>query len=111
MSRFVRYTCNKKNEPTLREDCESCPEFNPCAKDGQWCFVGALVAKSFAEGGLIARGSININENLAMPVMRDTSTVKIPVGNGQSIDILKEDIKKAIESEIYKSVREEYLKR
>lgn len=43
MSNFVRYTCNKKNEPTMREDCKKCPQYNPCGKEGKWCFVGALV--------------------------------------------------------------------
>ncbi len=45
MSKFVRYTCNKKNVPVLRKDCEKCEKYNPCAKDGEWCFVGALVAE------------------------------------------------------------------
>lgn len=46
MSNFVRYTCNKKNEPTMREDCQKCPHYNPCGKEGKWCFVGALFAET-----------------------------------------------------------------
>lgn len=45
MSKFVRYTCNKKNEPTMREDCQKCGSYNPCGKEGKWCFIGALVAE------------------------------------------------------------------
>lgn len=44
MSKIVSYTCNKKNEPTMRKDCMKCPEYNPCAQDGEWCFVGVLYA-------------------------------------------------------------------
>lgn len=109
MSRYVRYTCNKKNEPTLRKDCESCPEFNPCAKDGEWCFVGALVAECENTKACAELTMPNI-ENATAQILRDMSTVNIPIGNGQSVAVLKENIKKSIESAIYKSVREEYLK-
>lgn len=109
MSRYVRYTCNKKNEPTLREDCESCPEFNPCAIEGQWCFVGALVAECENTKACADITMPNV-ANMVAPVMRDMSTVNIPIGNGQSVAVLKEDIERSIENAIYKSVREEYLK-
>ena len=29
----------------MREDCKNCPEYNPCGKEGKWCFIGALVAE------------------------------------------------------------------
>lgn len=102
MAEFVRYICNKKNTPVLREDCKDCSEHNPCAKDGKWCYIGALVVESAAEGGYIARGSVNITENLAMPVMRDMSTVTIHLGDGQSVDVLREDMKKRLYEGLYK---------
>lgn len=100
MSRkIVTYTCNKKNEPTMREDCMNCPEYNPCAIDGQWCFVGALVVE--AENTKACADIIMPNTaDMVAPVMRDMSTVKIPVGNGQSVDVLREDIERSIENTI-----------
>lgn len=112
MSRIVSYTCNKKNEPTMKEDCSRCPEFNPCAKEGQWCFVGALVAE-YENTKVCAELTMPNTENAVAPIMRDMSTVKIPIGNGQSVDVLKEDVVKAIESELYESmgIRKELLKK
>ena len=104
MGRFVRYTCNKKNETIMREDCKTCPEYNPCGKSGKWCFVGALVAE--AENTRTSADMCEpIAQNVAMPVMRDMSTVTINLGNGQSVDILRENIRKSLEDELYKSIR------
>lgn len=103
MSKYVRYTCNKKNEPTMREDCKNCPEYNPCGKDGKWCFVGALVVEA-ENNKACADVVMPLTENLASPVMRDMSTVTINFENGQNADILREDIKKALEKDIYKSI-------
>lgn len=103
MSKYVRYTCNKKNEPTMCEDCKNCPEYNPCGKEGKWCFIGALVAKA-ENNKACADVVMPLTENLASPVMRDMSTVTINFGKGQSADILCEDIKKALEKDIYKSI-------
>lgn len=103
MSEYVRYTCNKKNEPTMREDCKNCPEYNPCRKGGKWCFVGALVAEAENKKAC-ADMVMPLTENLAYPIIRDMSTVTINFGNGQSADILREDIKKALEKDIYKSI-------
>lgn len=93
MSGFIRYTCNKKNVPVLRKDCEKCEEYNPCAKDGKWCFVGALIAE---HDQIFADCTMPIAESAAAPVLRDTSTVKINLGNGIKIDVLREDIKKQL---------------
>lgn len=99
MGKFVRYTCAKKNEPTLREDCLRCPEYNPCAKDGKWCFVGALIA----EHDSVCAESVNpALEDVAAPILRDMSTVTINLGDGMKVDVLKEDIKKIIERDFYK---------
>ena len=104
MGRFVRYTCNKKNEPKMREDCKTYSEYNPCGKDGKWCFVGALVAE--AENTRMSADMIEpMAQDIAMPIMRDMSTVTINLGNGQSVDVLREDIRKSLEDELYKSIR------
>lgn len=105
--RFVRYTCNKKNEPTMREDCKSCPEYDPCGKEGKWCFVGALVAE--AENKRMSENMCEpIAQDMAMPIMRDMSTVTINIGNGQSFDVSREDIIKSIEKELYKGLMLNY---
>lgn len=103
MSKYVRYTCNKKNEPTMREDCKNCPEYNPCGKEGKWCSVGALVTEAENKKAC-ADMVMPSTENIVSPVMRDMSTVQINFGNGQSVDVLRENIKKALEKDIYKSI-------
>lgn len=102
MSKFVRYTCNKKNEPTMREDCMKCPEYNPCAENGQWCFVGALYAE-YENTKACDDMTIPISADMAAPVMRDMSTVRINLG-GAEVDVLKEDIAKSLKRELYKSL-------
>ena len=104
MERFVRYTCNKKNEPTMREDCKNCPEYDPCGKNGKWCFVGALVAKA-GNTRMSADVIEPMAQDMAMPIMRDMSTVTINFGNVQSVDVLRDDIRKSLEDELYKSIR------
>lgn len=100
MSRkIVTYTCNKKNEPTMREDCMECPEYNPCAKDGQWCFVGALIAE-YENTKVCSDMTMPNAANMVAPVMRDMSTVKMPIGNGQSVEVLKEDIERSIREQL-----------
>ena len=99
MGKFVRYTCAKKNEPTLREDCLRCSEYNPCVKDGQWCFVGALIA----EHDPVCAESVNLAlEDVVAPALRDMSTITINLGDGMEVNALKEDIKKTIERDFYK---------
>ncbi len=100
MIKHVRYTCNKKKEPVYREDCKNCPEYNPCAMDGKWCFVGALVAE---HDPLYADAAIPAAENAAAPVMRDMSTVTINLGDGVKVDVLRDDIKRQLEHDFYKS--------
>lgn len=100
MSRFVRYTCNKKNVPVMRKDCEKCSEYNPCAKDGKWCFVGALIAE---HDPACAECSMPLMENAAAPVLRDTSTVTINLGSGMEVDVLREDIKEQLKRDFYKA--------
>lgn len=99
MGKFVRYTCTKKNEPTLRNDCMSCSEYNPCAKDGKWCFVGALVAEHDPVCAELVNPTL---ENAAAPVLRDMSTITINLGDGVTVDVLKEVLKKSIERDFYK---------
>ena len=78
-------------------------EYNPCGKEGKWCFIGALVAE-VENNKACADVVMPLTENLVSPVLRDMSTVIINFGNGQSADILREDIKKAIKKDIYKSI-------
>lgn len=101
MSVFVKYTCNKKNIPIMRKDCETCSEYNPCAKDGKWCFAGALLEEHDPVCSELTMPSM---ESAAAPVLRDTYTVKIYLGDGTTVDVLRENIKKQIESELYKSI-------
>lgn len=99
MSKFVRYICNKKNEPVYRKDCVGCPEYNPCAVDGKWCFVGALIM----ECDPICKEAVqHSSKNAAAPIMRDMSTVTINLGDGAAIDVLREDIKRQLEEDFYK---------
>ena len=97
MNKHICYTCNKKNEPVFREDCKNCPEYNPCAKDGNWCFVGALVLEY---DPICAEASMPSAESAAAPVLRDMSTVTIHLRNEQKVDVLREDIKKQLEQEL-----------
>lgn len=46
-----------------------------------------------------------MEQDMAMPIMRDMSTVTINIGNGQSVDVLRENIRKSLEDEFYKSIR------
>lgn len=101
MSKFVRYTCNKKNEPVFEQDCKNCEEYNPCAKDGKWCFICALIAE---HDPICADASMPAAESSAAPVLRDMSTVTINLGDGMKVDVLREDIKKKLEQDFYKSV-------
>jgi hypothetical protein len=87
----------------MREDCENCPEYNPCGKEGKWCFVGALVAEA-ENNKACADVVMPLTENLASPVLRDMSTVTINFGNEPSADVLREDIKKDIYKSIYKGL-------
>ena len=102
MSGFVRYTCNKKNVPVMRKDCEKCSEYNPCAKDGKWCFIGALIVEH--DPGC-AECTMPLMENAVAPVLRDTSTVTIYLGNGMEVDVLREDIKEQLKRDFYKASR------
>ena len=98
---FVRYTCNKKNVPVMRNDCEKCPNYDPCATDGKWCFVGALVSEY---DPVCAKCTMPLMESVAAPVLRDTSTVTINLGDGITVDVLQENIKEQLKRDFYKSI-------
>ena len=100
-SDYVRYTCNKKNEPTTREECKECPEYNPCAIEGKWCFVGALVAKIEDEKACADAVMVNA-ERLAMPNAIDATSVNVFMVNIENRKTLRDDILKAVRKEIYK---------
>lgn len=97
MAKFIRYTCNKKNVPVMRKDCEKCSAYDPCAEDGKWCFVGALVAK---HDPICTECAMPLMESAAAPVLRDTSTVTINLGDGMTVDVFREDMKKKIERDL-----------
>ena len=88
----------------MREDCKNCPEYDPCGKNGKWCFVGALVAEA-GNTRMSADVIEPMAQDMAMPIMRDMSTVTINFGNVQSVDVLRDDIRKSLEDELYKSIR------
>lgn len=94
----VQYTCNKKSHPVLKEDCKSCSEYNPCAKDGKWCFVGALVAE---HDPIMVEGAMPCGESAASSILRDTTSVTIHCGDGMSFDILK--VEEQLKRSFYKS--------
>ena len=78
----------------MREDCKNCPEYDPCGKNGKWCFVGALVAEA-GNTRMSADVIEPMAQDMAMPIMRDMSTVTINFGNVQSVDVLRDDIRKS----------------
>ena len=93
MSKHIRYTCAKKKHPVLRKDCEKCEMYDPCAKEGKWCFVGALIAE---HDPMLSENATGACVSSVAPVMRDMSTITINLGNGMQVDVLKEDIRKQI---------------
>lgn len=36
------YTCIKNAYPMFHEDCLHCSMYDPCVKDGKYCFIGAM---------------------------------------------------------------------
>lgn len=100
MSRFIRYTCNKKNIQMLKDECKKCSEYNPCAQDGEWCFVGALVVEEVAdESRAVGNLALNYDSN-AMPNSRNDEKVSLHFDNTR-IDVSREDFLKSIEQSIY----------
>lgn len=97
---FVRYTCNKKNVPVMRNECEKCSEYNPCAKDGKWCFAGALIAEHDLS---CSECTMPLMENADAPILRDIATVTINLGSGMEVDVLREDIKEKLKRDFYKA--------
>lgn len=103
----MRYTCNKKSFPLFSKDCKNCPEYNPCAQDGKWCFVGAMENEHDIGVG---NASTQVVQDAAMPalVKHDYRDVKIAEGTTITIDLeeLKENMRKQIyggEFDVFKS--------
>lgn len=95
---MIRYTCNKKAFPQFHKDCLVCPEYAPCAKGGKWCFVAEMENENIS-----AAVETPAAMDVAAPVLRDMSTVTVNFGNGMKVDILREDVKKQLTQELYKS--------
>lgn len=108
MSRHLRYTCAKKRHPVLKKDCEKCEMYDPCAKDGKWCFVGALIAEH--EPALSESTAGECVSCAAAPALRDQSTVTIHLGGGTSVDISKEDFAAQIKKALYSSMNSSFFK-
>ncbi len=106
MSKHIRYTCAKKKHPVLKKDCEKCEMYNPCAKDGKWCFVGALIAEHEPAISEIAAGESALSA--VAPVLRDQSTVTIHLGGGTSVDISKENLEDQIKKALYSSLNSSF---
>lgn len=107
--KFVRYTCAKKKHPVLRKDCEKCPEYRPCAEDGKWCFVGALLE----EHEPISESVVQSAEMSTMDrIMKDPATITIFFGNGkyENAQVLREDFKAALQKEIQKGLGDQFFK-
>lgn len=100
MSKFVKYICNKKNITVLREDCKKCEEYNPCAKNGKWCFVGALIEE---HDQMLEECALPNSESADASVLQDMSTVTINLGDGIRVDVLRNDIIKQLERDFYES--------
>lgn len=97
--KFVRYTCAKKNHPILRKDCERCSEYRPCAEDGKWCFIGALLIDKEQVGSAILQ-SAKISQ--VERVLKDTTTVTVFFGNGryEGAEVSKEGFKAALKKQM-----------
>lgn len=102
MNRHIRYTCAKKKHPVLKKDCEKCEMYNPCAKDGKWCFVGALIAEH--EPALSESATKECVSCAVAPVLRDQSTVTIHLGEGTSVDVSKEDFMVQLKNSLNSSI-------
>lgn len=102
MTKHVRYTCAKKKHPVLKKDCEKCEMYKPCAKDGKWCFVGALIAEH--EPVLSENVSVESRSCTEAPVLKDQSTVTIYLDNKTSVDVSKDDFHSQIKKALYSSL-------
>lgn len=108
--KFVRYTYAKKNHPVLRKDCEKCSEYRPCAQDGKWCFIGALlVEQEKIQESIIQMAAISPVESIS----KDTSTVTIFFGNGryESAEVSREDFKAALRKQMEKTLGMQFMER
>lgn len=87
----MTYTCNKKAYPEFYKDCKNCPEYNPCAKDGKWCFAAAMENEHIVPGSCAP-----LMQDVAAPVMvkHDYRDVKIAENTTVTIDLeeLKEKL-------------------
>ena len=107
-TKFVRYTCTKKKHSVLRKDCEKCSEYRPCAQDGKWCFIGALlVQKEQIQESIIQRAAISPIERIS----KDNATVTIFLGNGryESAAVFREDFKAALKKQMQKAFGPQFM--
>ena len=69
--------------------CRKCPYIDTCNH------------KSMEIHGHLMSAATDASLSAAMPVMRDLSTVTINLGDGCSIDVLREDVKKELEKHLH----------
>lgn len=100
----MRYTCIKKKYPKFSKDCVNCSEYNPCVKDGKYCFVGAMENER-----MIPDAAAPMMQSAAAPVMakHDYRDVKIADDTIVTIDLeeLKENMRKQIYGEAFNVFR------
>lgn len=107
MSRHIRYTCAKKKHPVLKKDCEKCEMYDPCEKDGKWCFVGALIAEHEPALSESARGETTACA--VSPVLKDQSTVTIHLDSTTSVDVSKEDFADQIKKALFSALNSSFF--
>lgn len=107
MNKHIRYTCAKKEHPVLKADCEKCSEYIPCAKEGKWCFVGALVAEH--EPNLSESAAVEFAGSSAAPMPKEQSAVTIYFGNKTSADVSKEGFDAQFKKALLASLNRSFL--
>ena len=90
----MTYTCNKKSYPRFHDDCLKCPEYDPCAKGGKRCFIGAMENEK-----TVPDCCTPLAQNAAAPVLRphDYRNIKIDESTTVTIDLeeIKENLHKS----------------
>ena len=107
MSKHIRYTCAKKEPPVLKADCEKCSEYIPCAKEGKWCFVGALVAEH--KPNLSENAAGEFAGSSAAPMPKERSTVAIYFDRKNSVGVSKEDFDAQFKKALLASLNRSFL--
>lgn len=87
----MRFTCNKKAYPQFHKDCTNCSEYNPCAKDGKYCFVGAMENERVCQPT-----RPKVMECASMPVLIPHDYRNIKVADNITVTIDIEEMKRKL---------------